>query len=227
MCNTLWLIWKQPLNRRRYKIGILSFVDNEYTFEYTNPELFDAQKDGFSYFPGFPDVNKVYRNIELFPNINTRLPNPKRPDYLNILKSYDLNIESSKMDILTNTRGRLITDTFEFVKPFNTDEIEFDVAGTRHYNDINDCKNIIKENDNLRLELDLTNSHDDNAISVFFDYDNKSYMLGYVPRYYAKELKPIFNDVNYTAVVRKLRTDTSIKDEIITMRVKMSFTINR
>ena len=80
MTKELWLIWKEPTSRRRYKIGILSY-DDKYTFKYVNPELNDALAVGFKYFPGFEDINKIYISDDLFANIETRLPNPARPDY--------------------------------------------------------------------------------------------------------------------------------------------------
>ena len=30
MNNELWLIWKEPKTRRRYKIGLLSKINNKY-----------------------------------------------------------------------------------------------------------------------------------------------------------------------------------------------------
>ena len=93
MKNELWLIWKQPKTRRRYKIGVLNYKENEYYFQYINPELDDALKAGFLYFPGFEDINKIYESNKLFANIETRLPNPKRADYLEILNLYNLETD--------------------------------------------------------------------------------------------------------------------------------------
>lgn len=42
MKNEMWLIWKHPESRRRYKIGTLNFENDIYTFKYVNPELNDA-----------------------------------------------------------------------------------------------------------------------------------------------------------------------------------------
>ena len=39
MKEELWLIWKDPISRRRYKIGSLIKNVNSYTFSYINPEL--------------------------------------------------------------------------------------------------------------------------------------------------------------------------------------------
>ena len=102
--NKLWLIWKEPKERRRYVIGELIYDENSYFFKYVNPELDDARKVGFNYFPGFYDLEKTYESKSLFANIETRLPNPNRPDYLEILNVYGLEIGSCKMDILRKLR---------------------------------------------------------------------------------------------------------------------------
>ena len=90
MKNELWLIWKAPNTRRRYKIGVLIKEMDRYVFHYVNSELEDAKLEGFKYFPGFDDLNNVYESEKLFTNISSRLPNLTRPDYLEILNCYNL-----------------------------------------------------------------------------------------------------------------------------------------
>ena len=91
MKNEMWLIWKDVQKRRRYKVGILSYQESKYIFRYVNPELDDAKKVGFDFFPGFEDLSKVYESSEMFSSIENRLPNVNRPDYLDILNVYNLN----------------------------------------------------------------------------------------------------------------------------------------
>ncbi len=223
MKNEMWLIWKQPETRRRYKIGILSFDEGMYTFEYVNPELNDAKEEGFNYFPGFNDINRTYKNKKLFANIETRLPNPSRSDYLHVLNSYNLEETSSKLDILRATRGRLVTDNFEFVPSFDEHEIEFDVAGTR-YRDIIKYKNYIKENDKLLFELESNNKSDKYAIKVILRKNDKIYHLGYVPRYYSKNISILLkNNTNYSAIIQKVNFDSKLVDEHINVFVKLIF----
>ena len=116
------------------------------------------------------------------------MPNPNRDDYLDILNSYNLESDSSEIDILKATKGRLITDNYEFVPFFDDKKIEFDVAGTRHCNDAKEYIKEISINDNLELELETDNKYDKYAIKVVLNKNNKKYHLGYVPRFYSKEL---------------------------------------
>ena len=149
MKNEMWLIWKHSESRRRYKIGVLSETNSKYIFKYVDPELNDATSVGFRYFPGFEDIKKVYESDELFANIETRLPNPGRADYLEILNSYNLEKYSDKMEILKATKGRLVTDNYEFVPAFDSNKVEFDVAGTRYCSDVKECSDLINVNDKL------------------------------------------------------------------------------
>lgn len=225
MVETLLLIWKEPKQRRRYIIGILTYEDNKYTFRYVDPELEDARKEGFEYFPGFTDVSKKYVNEkDMFINISTRLPNENRPDYLQLLNLYDLDIKSSKMEILRKTKGRLITDNFEFVPQFNKNKIEFDVAGTSHREDIEKCRKLLKINDTIYLEKEPNNEYDKYAIKVIYVKDNKKYHIGYVPRYYTKELSEILKtNIEYSAKIESLNFDTPFRDEDILASVKIIF----
>ena len=224
MKEELWLIWKEPVTRSRYKIGVLTFDNNMYTFKYLALELKEALKNGFSYFPGFEDNSKIYESDRLFANIETRLPNPTREDYLEILNLYDLEKNSSKMEILKATKGRLLTDNYEFVPVFDANKIEFDVAGTRHCPDVKKCKNILNINDKLLLEMAPENEYDAQAIKVIFRKEGKKYHLGYVPRYYSKELtKLLEKKMEYSAMIKNLNFESKISDEDITAEVKIIF----
>ena len=226
MNNELWLIWKEPLSHRRFKIGILIKLNDGYEFSYVDPELGEARKVGFNFFPGFNDLSKTYKNNELFINIASRLPNKGRIDYLEILNSYNLDKESSDFDILKATRGRTLTDNYEFVPAFDLNKIEFDVAGTRHCKDINKCKDFLKINRVLYLEPEPNNKNDESAVKVVLKENGKLYHLGYVPRYYSKEL---LNELNkgakYSAMIQNLKFNSPFSDENIVANVKLIFDV--
>ena len=224
--RTLWLIWKNPTTRRRFRVGTLSFDDEKrkYRFEYTNPELDDARTGGFVSFPGFNDLKKIYESDKLFVNIVSRFPNPERPDYLEILNSYNLSSDSKDIDILYATKGRLMTDTFEFVPEFDKRKIEFDLAGIRHLGNFEKIKDRIQENDKVALKIDSENEFDKYAIKVcYFMEDGEEIELGYVPRYYSRQLTDLIQTKKYSATVQKVRFDRKILDEFISVSVKLVF----
>lgn len=225
MENKLWLIWKEPKSRRRYIIGLLTYEEEKYRFKYIDPELNNAKEYGFDFFPGFNDTTIEYESEnDLFPNINSRLPNIARPDYLEILNTYELDITSTKMDILSKTKGRLLTDNFEFVPVFNKNKIEFQIAGTRYSTDIQKNKKKFEVNDSLILEREENNEYDDKAVVIKCIKNNKEYKLGYVPRYYAKELFDILtNNIEYSAKIKTLNFKSDNHDEHVTVDVKIIF----
>ena len=225
MLNKLWMIWKNPISRKRFIIGELSEEHNRYFFKYINPELEDARESGFNYFPGFNDLNETYNSNTLFTNIETRLPNPNRPDYLEILNLYDLKSESTKMEILKATKGRLLTDNFEFVQPFDrNNKIEFDIAGTSHHLIEKNVRDTLKVNDNLILEREPDNPEDKDAIKVLYEFENTKVLLGYVPRYYSKDLSELLQkEIKYSAKIESLKLESEISDEDVTASVKLIF----
>lgn len=224
MNKEMWLIWKQPMTRRRYKIATLNYDNGTYIFKYAEPELSDAMQVGFRYFPGFEDIQKIYTDTKLFANIETRLPNVGRDDYLEILNSYNLEKDSTKLEILKATKGRLLTDNYEFVPAFDANKIEFDVAGTRHCLDVKESRHLLHVNDKLLLELEPENERDENAIKVIFNKDGRRYHLGYVPRYYTKNLAELLKkNIKYSAMIQGLNFESEINDEDITAFVKLIF----
>lgn len=226
MKDELWLIWKDPIMHRRYKIGSLIKESNTYKFKYINPELDDAKLAGFKYFPGFEDLEKSYESNTLFTNVFTRLPNSTRIDYLEILNSYNLEKDSTDFEILKATRGRTFTDNYEFVPAFDPNKIEFEVAGTSHCKDVEKCKNFLQINKNLYLEPEPSNLQDENAIKIIFKENDKSYHLGYVPRYYSKELlEELKKGIAYSAMIQSLNLESQLSDENITANVKLIFNI--
>lgn len=226
MKEELWLIWKDSTSRRRYKIGSLIKENNRYSFTYVNPELDDARTVGFKYFPGFEDLKKSYESDTLFTNILTRLPNETRPDYLEILNCYNLEKDSDDFDILKATRGRTLTDNYEFVPAFDPNKIEFDVAGTSHCSDVEECKNYLKVNKKLYLDPEPENLKDPNAIKIIFKENDKLYHLGYVPRYYCKELLvELKKGTQYSAMIQSLNLESQLSDENITANVKLILNI--
>lgn len=225
MSKELWLIWKDPNARQRYKIGSLKQLsDSHYTFSYTNPDLDDAIQAGFRVFFGFDNLTKEYTSTQLFANIASRLPNPARPDYLAILNRYNLSEHSSDFEILRATRGRLLTDTYEFVAAYDPNKIEFDIAGTQHSPNIEEWKQLIRIDDSLILQPEPDNKYDSNAIKVLWRRADKQFELGYVPRYYTKDLTKILKTgTPYSAMIQSLNPDSQYPDENVTAFVKLIF----
>ena len=68
----LYLIWKNPVNRRNYEVGKLTREDG-YKFEYSN-EYKQALEDGWELIQAFPEVREYYvKNCSLFFRVVCRI----------------------------------------------------------------------------------------------------------------------------------------------------------
>ncbi len=192
----VYLIWKEPISRRQYTIAKLS-KNGKYEFEY-DFEINDAIKKGFEPLIAFPDITKKYTNNKLFTSFSSRIPDRRRKNIDEILNKYGLN-EYNEYEILKRSGGRLPIDNFEFIDPIiineeNPIEREFYIAGPRHYLgcDSNQYKKSLNVSigEKLSLTLHPENQYDSNAIKIN-KLDNT--LLGYIPRYYNKELLGLLN----------------------------------
>ena len=232
--NTLWLIWrsKNPKNRRRYLIGTLSFdpSQNKYGFKYGYDYQLAREEGGLDFFPGFQKSDTEYTHSgALFPNIASRLPNKEREDYVAILNTYNIAPADDEFAILKKTKGRLITDNFEFVPVFDdTEPIIFDIAGLNH-RDLEKISEYQRKGiliDNARLELrPKPNTHDQYAVEVYVINGSEEYFIGYVPRYYSKQLSELISTgAEYSALIDHVNLSAVIPDERISVRIRILFT---
>jgi len=63
---------------KNYKIGYILTKDNKFVFSYDKDGLKEANKEGFDFLIGFPDINKVYINDTIFPIFQYRIKTKER-----------------------------------------------------------------------------------------------------------------------------------------------------
>lgn len=215
--NRFLLIWKDNSNHRNYTVGYLTGKGGKFFFEYYESELETAQQNGMTFFPGFSEIKK-YESEEMFSNILQRLPSSKRDNYKEIIQKYGIRDKFDVFEILTKTRGKTVTDSFEFVPFFNKKKSSFYVAGIRHNLDESSYK-YIEKNLKLALEVEKNNIKDKDAVIIKFrNPDNNLYddvIIGYVPRYYSKEIKECLEERKaYVIRIKKYDLNISLpKDE--------------
>lgn len=95
-------------------IGELSFNNLEYTFKYINKDTF--KNINFKDIGEFKNLNKVYKNKELFLTFSTRLPNKNRKDIKKYLLDNGFNDTVSDLQLLILTKGILYTDRIEICR---------------------------------------------------------------------------------------------------------------
>ncbi|EYE87162.1 hiran domain family [Fervidicella metallireducens AeB] len=218
----IYLIWKDPKSGRRYIIGELS-KNGYYEFSYGH-EIDEAMKAGFELLISFDEIDKVYRSDKMFPTFASRLPDKKRRGIEKILSKYGLQ-EYDEYKLLKRSGARLPIDNLEFIDPI-LDEKEFKrifyIAGTRHYLGCegNDCEKLfgLKKGDEIKLELDLYNEYDPNAIKIL---DMKNNILGYVPRYYSESMTKLLKEgVKYKCKVYEINKNNNC-DECIKVELEV------
>jgi HIRAN domain len=190
----LFLAWQEPKSRHWFPIGYLEFDSREYHFSYIKG-VEHAKNEGFRSVHSFPDLDKIYSSIHLFPLFSNRLMPRSRPDYRKYIDS--LNIpegEDNPMTVLARSGGGKATDSYEI---FPCPEIDkngiyhthFFVHGLQYMPkcSINRAAELTGE-DPLALSHDLQNLYDPKALLL---HTEDRHNLGYCPRYLAHDIFPI------------------------------------
>lgn len=123
----------------RYLVANLSLVDGkvELTYLDNTPDFHKAQEKGFESYPAFPEIDRTYHNV--LDTFMRRLPPRTRGDLPQYLEGLRLkpDVKLSNFGLLGYSGGRLPSDGFSFVHPFNNVngrvcELLVEAAGYRH-----------------------------------------------------------------------------------------------
>lgn len=183
----LHLLWQNNETRQFYHVGNLEHIGDEYVFSYMLEEgkrkLKEAMENGYRPHLSFPDIQREYKSSQLFGAFARRTPDSKRPDYKAILNDLGLPQDSTVMDLLRATGGRLMTDSYEFLAPLHFEldgsfSVDFFIRGLRYYDWDNICHQLVV-GDELKLECEPDSPKDNKAVAIFTK-DGKN-LLGYIP----------------------------------------------
>jgi len=122
--NMIWMIWRND-EGQSFKIGELSKRTEKYYFKYDIDGVTKAEAYGFSPLPYFPKVDAKYFREGLFRSFIERLPMHGRRDITSVLKEYDIE-EYDDLELLKKSGGKMSTDSFEFISPFNEESTVLD-----------------------------------------------------------------------------------------------------
>lgn len=196
MSNTLFVAWRsgEPTGGRWGPIGRLERGPSGYRFTYTR----GAQSlPGFRPFPEMPAFEAVYESEELFPLFANRLLARSRPEYEAYLtwSGFDPNNPPDPIAILGVTEGLRATDNLElFPCPVPDGEgcylNKFFLHGIRYLPHAAHKRiESLVPGERLIPMFDNFNSHDPEAIAVRTSDDQDRMLIGYVPRYLAREVR--------------------------------------
>ena len=190
MVRQLCIFWQNHENRRWYPVGILTRTDDGYEFAYTKGA---KEAKGFVPFGRMKDLHKIYRSHQLFPLFANRVLSRSRPEYHQYVRW--IGAESAPDDemlILARTGGARATDSLMvYARPEPNQRSEFDLPflchGLRHLPPAAiERVNTLKEEDRLYPMLDVLNPFDADAVAL--RTDDPACLVGYVPRFFAKDV---------------------------------------
>jgi len=194
----LYIAWQDPVERRWYPVGRLTFEDKVYRFVYTKGAEKAQNSKRFIPFGRLKDLRVPYESNELFPLFANRLLSEKRPEYENYIKwlKLDKNFHDNRqLAMLAITGGGRGTDSLEILPcPLPTSKGEYEVIffshGLSHLEkSILELVNKLKSGDRLFLMFDVQNLYDPRAITL--RTDDPVIIVGYCPRYLTKDFSDI------------------------------------
>ncbi|BCI54853.1 restriction endonuclease [Mycolicibacterium litorale] len=95
--------WRNRQRRVITPVGVLDYREGRYRFQYLDGV--GNSVEGFRPFIGFPDLNRVYESVRLWPFFGLRVMDHKRPDFPQYVRWLGLTVEASPLDILSRSGG--------------------------------------------------------------------------------------------------------------------------
>lgn len=189
--NTYYLNWQDPESRRWYAVGKLQQFDDMYLFSYTKGASISPR---FMPFGNMSNMNAVYVSEELFPIFANRVMSEKRPEFIKYAQWSDLDYErkADPLYLMARMGGVRATDTLQvYPVPKKTSDGYYKTAffchGISHLSESSQSRAMMLDaGSQLYPMLDVQNPYDDNAVSL--RASDPATMLGYVPRYLAKDV---------------------------------------
>jgi len=225
----LYLAWQDPVERRWYPVGRLTFENNTYKFVYTKGALKAQQSSRFIPFGRMSDFNVAYESDELFPLFANRLLSEKRPEYRSYIKWLKLennDHDNRQLAMLAITGGVRETDSLEILAcPLPTSEGKYEVVffshGISHLERASVEKvNILQPGDKLFLMFDIQNPFDPLAIAL--RSGDPVTIVGYCPRYLTEDFRQILD--KYGPAIPQVKVEQVNLDAPLQLRLLCRFT---
>lgn len=179
----LYFIWKSNTDPSvNCKVGEIELKNGRYVLRYLtdDPDFKLAQKKGFVGYPGFKVSLKEHQD-NILETFRKRLPNRSRSDFKDYLRAHKISsdVEVSDFALLGYTGGKLPSDGFSFLHPFEDAKAPFsfiiEASGVRHFKENTSG---LKLGENICLEKEPNNKHDPNALKLTY----KGQCVGYINR---------------------------------------------
>lgn len=177
-----FLVTRQdPVSRRYERVGVLTELDDGWSFRYFSQV---AQDGSVRSLPGFPRLDRAAHSASLFPLFAQRVISGRRPDRSRVLSTLGLDESATAFEILAANGGRRQGDTIELIQlpvphPGGGETLQFLVHGMRHRSaDEQRAVDWLRVGDALRIVPEPQNRVDGDAYLVTTVLGD---VLGWVP----------------------------------------------
>jgi hypothetical protein len=214
--RTLFLAWQDPDQRRWFTIGRLDQSNGTYKFCYTKGAQ-KARERGFTPLVSFPDLHRGYESDEIFPLFANQVLSESRPEYDDFIDWLSIpKDEADPIAILART-GEQVTDTLEifpYPKKVSGDKyvVHFFIRGLRHQSTCAiERAQTLSPGEPLLLMPDIQNRHDADAcmLRTAEREEQDMHLLGYLPRYLAREFSRLSRKQMVNSEVNVVRINPS------------------
>ena len=216
MEKALFVAWRSggPTTGHWGPIGKLEHIDDGYRFIYTRGA---RTLDGFDPFPEMSDLTRVYESETLFPLFANRLLSASRPEFDAYLtwSGFDPATPPDPISILGVTQGLRATDAVElFPCPVPDAEgrysAKFFLHGVRHMPDAaRERVDRLQPDEQLEYMFDVSNRFDPDAVALRTCDSAGQFLVGYVPRYLAREVRTLHSQCEDRVSISVARVNPS------------------
>lgn len=192
--KTLFLAWQDKRQTRAwFPVGRLDVLHTpkSYRFRYTQGAERARKQAGFEPLLDFPEWQRSYESLELFPLFQNRVISAERKDFAEYLRMLDLPQSAEPAEILEVGGGYRATDNFEVFPKLErladgSFRCRFFLHGMRHVAPTAlERLDRLQPGEELFVTLELTNPATKLAVQLqTTDY----HMIGWAPRYLVDDL---------------------------------------
>jgi hypothetical protein len=205
----LAVAWQDRETRKMWPVGILGYNGQYYSFRYVQNI---TNIDNFRPLLGFPNLQRTYQSVRLFPLFAQRVMDPRRPDHERYVKRLGLRVDATPWEQMSRSGGAREGDVLQlFPEPIVHEDgritCKFLVHGIRHmssgthvldgqeisvdHKDIEDRLSSLRQGQNLRLVREPTNPVNSQAIVITME---DGFPLGWVPDLLLSDFREMTHD---------------------------------
>ena len=175
--NHIFLSWRPGPGERRFIVGRFDRHQHQtISFHYLTEAIRNATLKGFSPYPAFQDIEKVYQDV--LDTVSVRLVSTERSDRVKYLQFWEADNESyDEFDLIGLTQAWLTNDRFEFLAEFIPQPGLTFITDLAAQTYVKAQSEDLEIGDELCFEIETSNLLDSEAVKVLNKTGKK---IGYI-----------------------------------------------